>query len=285
MQARTWARLPGAPVAAGSTTAWIESTTTSDGRRVVHRAGQGGEVRAVEDHEPGGERPEALGPAPDLGGRLLGRDEQHRRRRLGPSTTAPGAATSTSPPPARRPAASPSPGRAPLRAPGRARPAPWRPAPTGPGRRRRGRRHGRPPQHASTRPDAPGWSGVEAAPLETRRGDGVGQILLDEAVPLAAPRAPPRPPGRDATAGRHRCTVRSRPTPVKLGTGCDTGPGRLRGRARRSECQCLGPGPQDSGRQMCRCVRSRRPRRPARPAAARDPRRCGRRTRRPPRPR
>ena len=121
----------------------------------------------------------------------------------------------------------------------------------------------------------------------TRRGRGQrlgrrGRAGAGAAAPRARRRAPRRgcsirrrPGQRPAQRGVapphavHRCTVRSRPTAARLRTGCDGQGASGTGSETRSGCGGW--------------IRSRRPRRPARPAAARGPRRCGRRTRRPPR--
>ena len=113
--------------------------------------------------------------------------------RCRPSSAGPGAAASTSPRRARPRAASPNPGRARPRGPGRARRGPWGRGPTGWGRPRRAagpdrRRRPTPDGRAATERSSP----VDPA----RRGDGLGDVLLDEAVPLAAGRAAPGPAGR-----------------------------------------------------------------------------------------
>ena len=78
-QARTWARLPGAPgaVGIGHGLDGVDDHQRRATCRAARRArpGQVGGRRGP--GAPAGSGPEALGPQPDLGGRLLGRHEQH----------------------------------------------------------------------------------------------------------------------------------------------------------------------------------------------------------------
>ena len=199
------------PAAAGSETAWIESTTTRRRRRVVpRRSGRRGQIGGGEHHEPGGQRPEALGPPPHLLGRLLGRDEQHRRAPAGHRRQ--DLEQQRRLPHARLAAEQGD----------RARdePAPEHPVElgqargTGPDWVGSTASRGSGPGAASTGPGpkTPVGEQVQSPRGASGRGHGLDDLLLDEAVPLAARRAPPRPARRRRSRRRrHRCTVRGRP--------------------------------------------------------------------------
>ena len=117
---------PGPPTRAtdstsGSHTVWIESTTTTSGWICSIGSPDARQGRLAYQPQARDEGVEALGPAPHLGGRLLGRDQQslaavarHRRQR-------PGGEASTCRCPARPRAGSPNQGSARRRAPGRTR--------------------------------------------------------------------------------------------------------------------------------------------------------------------
>ncbi len=226
-------------------------------RRVAQGGGQDRQIRAVEDHEPGGKRPQALGPAPHLLGRLLGRHEQH-----GPTGTGHGRQD------LEQQGRLPHPG---LPAEQGHRPGDEPPAehpvelgqPGGDGARtgRVDLVETQGPPGALGLEEAQEVAGIQVGRIEVGRSDGparrggLGHGLLDQAVPLPASRAATSP-ARGSGSTRRTPVHRPRPSHTgRLGTGCD-------------------------GQAL---LRSRRPLRPARPAAARALRRCGRRSRRPPR--
>ena len=177
--------------------------------------GSGGQVGGGEEHEPGGQGPQALGPAPHLLGRLLGRDEQHRAPRVGHGRQDLEQQGGLPHARARRRAGSPSPARARPRGPGRAR---ARPVGTG-----------------------PDWVGSTAS-----RG------RAGRSLPRAGPRLPGQvqsSPGRargaaagSTTAPRPGCSTRHTPGTARPSAACRSARATPVHRSRPSHAPTLGRG-------------------------------------------